>query len=281
MAAAVGLGDDSVWLVTGASTGLGAALAHELVTRGHRVVVTARDVGRLNGFPRSERILPAALDLTKPQTFQELLTTVETEFGPVDVLVNNAGFGLLGAVEETSEDERRLVMETNFFGPTELTRQLVAGLRARRRGAVVNLSSVSGVKGPPGSAYYAASKHALEGWSDSLRHELAPFGVHVMVVEPGAFRTDFFGRSRVQTEARFGIYGPVERRRDSPAEAYGAQPGVPELGARAILTALLSKAPPDRLVIGRTAVDTVRDTYLARAEEITRWEAVSRATDSR
>ncbi|MFJ3212652.1 SDR family NAD(P)-dependent oxidoreductase [Streptomyces flaveolus] len=281
MAALTELDGDSVWLVTGASTGLGAALGHELVSRGHKVAVTARDVARLDGFPRSERVLPAALDLTEPHTFPELLTQVETELGSVDVLVNNAGFGLLGAVEETSEDERRLVMETNFFGPAELSRQVITGLRNRRRGALVNISSVSGVQGPPGSAYYAASKHALEGWSDSLRHELAPFGVHVMVVEPGAFRTDFFGRSRVRTQARLGIYETVERRRNSSAEAYGAQPGEPERGARAILTALLSDSPPDRLVIGRTAVDTVRDTHLARAEEITRWEKVSRAVDDR
>lgn len=278
MAVPVMLADDSAWLVTGASTGLGAALARELIARGHRVAVTARDLTRLADFGHSDRVLPVALDLARPETFSTVLDEAESALGPIDALVNNAGYGLLGAIEETSDAELRAVMEANFFGPARLTTLLLPRLRARRKGAVVNLSSVSGVKGPVGSAYYAASKHALEGWSDSLRLEMAPFGVHVMVVEPGAFRTDFFGRSRVHARTRLGVYEGVETRRRSPAEQHGAQPGLPELGAKAILAALLSESPPSRIVIGVTAVDTIRDEYQARIDEIATWEQVSRDT---
>ena len=267
------------WLVTGGSTGLGRAMADEIVARGGRVAVTARETSRLADSCAGPDMLGLAMDLTDSATFAPALHRFNEAFGPVDVLVNNAGYGLLGAVEETSEAELRDQLETNFFGPVALTSMLLPQMRARRSGAIVNFSSVSGVRGAPGSGYYAASKFALEGWSDSLRQELSPFGVRVMVVEPGAFRTDFFGRSRHHTRCSLGLYESVDRRRSSAAEAIGQQPGDPVRGARAVLDALAAETSPHRLVIGAAAVDMVSSTLRGRLEEVERWRAVSSSAD--
>ncbi|MET0952831.1 MAG: oxidoreductase [Aeromicrobium sp.] len=267
------------WLVTGGSSGFGRALADEIVRRGDRVAVTARDASRLADVPDGASSLGLVLDLTDESTFDPALDRLDRAFGPVDVLINNAGYGLLGAIEETSQAELRDQLETNFFGPATLTSRLLPGLRERGSGAVVNVSSVSGVRGAPGSGYYAASKFALEGWSDSLRFELAPFGVHVMVVEPGSFRTDFFGRSRRHTASELGLYDAVDARRRSVAESPGHQPGDPQKGARAVLAALAAPEPPARLVLGAAAVDMVAMTLAARADEVERWRDLSASVD--
>ncbi|ALJ18901.1 SDR family NAD(P)-dependent oxidoreductase [Microbacterium sp. No. 7] len=271
---------DRTWLVTGASSGLGEAIARAAHAAGARVAGTARELGRLDGLPRDERMLRVALDLADPASVDAAVARVEAELGPVDVVVNNAGYGLLGAVEETSEAEARAQFDANFFGPALLTSRLLAGLRARRRGAIVNVSSVSGVRGAVGSAYYAASKHALEGWSNVLRVELADHGIPVLVVEPGAFRTQFFGRSRVLTADRLpGVYPGVDARRAAEVDATDAQPGDPERGAAAILRALASDPPPRRLVLGTGAVRLVRETFEERLAEVGEWRAVSESAD--
>jgi NAD(P)-dependent dehydrogenase (short-subunit alcohol dehydrogenase family) len=268
-----------VWFITGGSSGLGRALADEIVSRNGRVTVTSRGAKVEGELSHGGRLLTVRLDLTAPSSFEPALQRAELAFGSIDVLVNNAGYGLLGAIEETSESELRDQLEANFFGPAALTTRLIPGFRERGRGAVVNVSSVSGVTGAPGSAYYAASKHALEGWSDALRLELAPFGVRVMVVEPGSFRTDFFGRSRHHTRTRLGVYDAVEARRASVGESFGRQPGDPARGACAVLAALLADAAPERLVIGAAAVDLVAGTLSRRVAEVEAWRVVSSATD--
>ncbi|MET0578094.1 MAG: oxidoreductase [Ilumatobacteraceae bacterium] len=270
---------DGAWLVTGGSSGLGSALADQVLRRGGRVAVTSRNAAAEGELTHDGRLLSLRLDLTDPCTIEPALRRVQEVFGPVDVLVNNAGYGLLGAVEETSDVEMRQQIEANFFGPAALTSLLLPGIRSRGRGAIVNVSSVSGVKGAPGSGYYAASKFALEGWSDSLRQELAPFGVHVMVVEPGSFRTDFFGRSRQHTVARLGVYEAVEARRSSVGESPGRQPGDPVRGARTILEVMLSSSPPARLVIGADAVDRVAAALTDRLREVEQWREESSSTD--
>ncbi|MET0143772.1 MAG: oxidoreductase [Ilumatobacteraceae bacterium] len=270
---------DGVWLVTGGSSGLGRALADEVLRRGGRVAVTSRDVAAEGELTHDGRLLSLRLDLTDPSTIEPAFRRAEEVFGQVDVLVNNAGYGLLGAVEETSDVEMREQIEANFLGPAALTSLLLPGIRARGRGAIVNVSSVSGVTGAPGSGYYAASKFALEGWSDSLRRELTSFGVHVLVIEPGSFRTNFFGGSRRHSAKRLGVYPVVEQRRSSVGESPGRQPGDPERGARAILEALLSPSPPARLVLGADAVDMVAAALTDRLHEVEQWREVSSSTD--
>lgn len=268
---------ERTWLVTGGSSGIGRAVAARVLAVGGRVAVTARDPARVDLDLRG-RGIAVGLDLTVPETIPQALEAVTAALGPVDVLVNNAGYGLLGAVEETTDQERRAQMEANFFGPTWLNLMLPQ-FRERGSGAIVNISSVSGVIGPPGSAYYAASKHAIEGWSDSLRAEVGPFGVHVLVVEPGGFRTDFFGRTRHHTGVRSGIYDAVERRR-ATEEQHGAQaPGDPERGAAAILAALESERPPARLVLGAHAADLVHADLQRRLAELDAWRATSASAD--
>ncbi|MET0197394.1 MAG: SDR family NAD(P)-dependent oxidoreductase [Rhodococcus fascians] len=265
--------------MTGGTSGLGRAVAEHVIERGGRVAVSARDESALESMVSGHRMLGVVMDLTDPRTFMPAIDRIDSAFGGIDVLVNNAGYGLLGAVEETSDQERREQLETNFFGPVTLTSLLLPRMRQSRSAAIVNVSSVSGVRGAPGSPYYSASKHAVEGWSDSLRQELAPFGVHVMVVEPGAFRTDFFGRSRRHTQARLSVYESVELRRRSERETVGTQPGDPRRGARVIVDAIDGPEPPNRLVLGRSAVASVRQSLVGRVEELDRWTRESESAD--
>lgn len=268
------------WFITGASTGIGREIANEVLARGGKVTVTARDLSRLEGFPKGAQVLPLALDLTQPDTFPAALKAAEKAFGPVDVLANNAGYGLLGAVEESSDAERRHQMEANFFGPVALTTLFLAGFRERRRGAIITLSSTSGVRGIAGSSYYSASKHALEGWSSTLRIEMAPFGVPVMIVEPSGFRTDFSGRSRVFAGAQLGVYANVDKRRDEAKVLHGNQNGDPVLGAKAIITAIEDDKPPRWLAIGKDAVKVVRTTANERLADVDRFLDLAESADS-
>lgn len=273
---------DRTWLVTGASSGLGRAIAEAAHDAGARVVATARALDRLKGLPTGDRMLPLELDLSDTGSIDAAVDGAEAAFGPIDVLVNNAGYGLLGAVEETTEAEARAQLNANFFGPAYLTTKLLPGLRERKSGAIINVSSVSGVLGAVGSAYYAASKHALEGWSDALRAELKQYGIAVLVVEPGAFRTQFFGRSRVLTECQLpGAYPAVDARRNAEVDSTGAQPGDPARGAAAIIQALAADPPPKRLIIGAGAVRSIRKTLQKRLEELEDWRELSESADSR
>lgn len=266
------------WFITGGSSGIGRALAAQVVRGGGRVAVTARDASRID-LELGNQGLALDLDLTTAEGFAPALAAAEKALGPIHVLVNNAGYGLVGAVEETDDEELRAQMETNFFGPAALTSLALPGLRARGTGAIVNVSSISGVEGAPGSGYYAASKHALEGWSDALRGELRPHGVHVLVVEPGAFRTDFFARSRHYAHKQLGVYPAVDRRREAEQQGSARQPGDPERGARAIVEALESDEPPQRLVLGAFAASRIAATLERRAAEVAMWREVSERAD--
>lgn len=271
---------DRTWFVTGASGGLGRALALVAHQSGARVVGTAREMSRLESLPADDHMLTLEMDLVDPSSIADAVGHAEKRFGPIDVLVNNAGYGLLGAVEETSAEEARAQFEANFFGPALLTSLVLPGLRERRTGAVVNVSSVSGVRGAVGSAYYAASKHAIEGWSNVLRIELASYGVPVLVVEPGAFRTEFFGRSRVLTKRQVtGVYPGVDARRSAEVGSTGVQAGDPGLGASAILTALAADPPPKRIVLGAGAVVAVSEVFEERLREVDEWRDVSVSAD--
>ena len=202
----------STWLITGCSTGLGRSLAAAVLARGDNAIVTARDAAKVEDLAKAypDTALALALDVTDPAQVGESARQAEARFGGVDVLVNNAGYGYRAAVEEGDDTDVQLLFATNFFGAVAMIKAVLPGMRAARRGAIVNISSIGARICPAGSGYYSASKAALEGMSGSLRKELQPLGITVMAVEPGAFRTDFAGRSLSQSAeaiASTGIEG--------------------------------------------------------------------------
>ncbi|WP_432524484.1 oxidoreductase [Kineococcus sp. SYSU DK006] len=272
----------STWLITGCSTGLGRALAQAVLDRGENAVVTARDVASVEDLAREHpgTALPLALDVTDPARVAEVVRLAEERFGAVDVLVNNAGYGYRAAVEEGDDADVQRLFATNFFGAVALVKAVLPGMRARRSGAVVNVSSIGARICPPGSGYYAASKAALEGLSGSLRTELAPLGISVVVVEPGGFRTDFAGRSLTQSAQPIADYADTAgKRRKEHDTAHGNQPGDPVKAAQAIVTAVTSPAPPALLLLGRDAVEAFEGVLEGHRAEIDTWRELSTSTD--
>jgi NAD(P)-dependent dehydrogenase (short-subunit alcohol dehydrogenase family) len=220
------------------------------------------------------------LDVTKPAQIAAAVRETMSRFGAIDVLVNNAGYGYRGAVEEASEADIRGLFETNVFGLVAMTRAVLPGMRARGSGAIVNISSVGGRMAQPGSGYYSATKFAVEGMSDALRKEVRPLGLHVMVVEPGGFRTDFAGRSLHQSAETIDAYAATAGlRRKENITTDGRQPGDPVRAARAIITALEADTPPFRLVLGRSAVQRIRAEMEAQRREIDTWEDLANGAD--
>jgi NADP-dependent 3-hydroxy acid dehydrogenase YdfG len=271
------------WLITGGTSGFGQAYAEAAFEQGDRVVLTARRPERLTGWAHryGDRMLVLALDVTKTDQAAAVVGTVEAHFGAVDVLVNNAGGGSHGSVEDADEGELRETFEVNFFGTTGLIRAVLPGMRRRRSGCIVNMSSVGGVRGFPGVGYYNAAKFAVEGISESLRQEVEPLGIKVMVVEPGAFRTkaDSAGYSEGAAQVRKDYEGTVGVLRDALVGMNGTQPGDPARGARAVVKAVLSGAPPHRLVLGNLGFDQVTAKLEGMLTEIRAWEGVSRDVD--
>jgi NAD(P)-dependent dehydrogenase (short-subunit alcohol dehydrogenase family) len=272
----------STWFITGCSTGLGRALAEAGVAAGHNVVATARDTGKIADLVEStpDRVLAATLDVTRPDQVQTAVRQAQDRFGGVDVLVNNAGYGYRAAVEEGEDADVRTLFETHFFGPVTLIKAVLPGMRARRSGAIVNISSIGAQVTPVGSGYYAAAKAAIEGLSGSLRGELAPLGISVTVVEPGFFRTDFAGRSLTQTATRIDDYAETAgKRRAGGKTSFGITSGDAAKGAAAILTAVDSPEPPAFLLLGTDALGYYRGAAEARAAEVDKWETISASTD--
>jgi NAD(P)-dependent dehydrogenase (short-subunit alcohol dehydrogenase family) len=270
-----------VWFITGSSSGFGRAVAEEALRRGDRVVATARNPEALAELAATapDRVLLASLDVTQPAQVRAAVATALARFGAIDVLVNNAGFSILGAVEETSDDELRATMELMFFGAVATTRAVLPHMRARRSGTIVQITSVGGVTTSPGFGAYCAAKHALEGLSECLALESAPFGLRVLIVEPGAFRTALFGgafRRMPIIDAYATTVGPV---RDWVTATDGKQAGDPAKAAAAIADAVAAPAGgPLRLPLGADAVDLMRAKLAVIAGDIDRTEAVARAT---
>ena len=271
----------ATWLITGCSTGLGRDLARAVLEHGDQVVVTARDASRVgdlaDGFPGTA--LALALDVTDAGQVTAAVQAAEDRFGGVDVLVNNAGYGYRAAVEEGEEDAVAQLFATNVFGAVAVTKAVLPGMRARRSGAVVNISSIGAQIAPAGSGYYAASKAALEALSASLVKEVQPLGIAVVVVEPGGFRTDFAGRSLTQAARPIADYAETAgRRRKEHDTAHGTQPGDPAKAAAAIIAAVEAPEPPTLLVLGQDALDGYRATLDARRAQLDAWEETSRST---
>lgn len=271
-----------VWFITGCSTGFGRQIATEVLGRGGRAVVTARDPRKLDDIVEGhgERALSLALDVTNPEQVREAVGKAEERFGRIDVLVNNAGYGYYAAIEEGEEEEARAMFDANLFGLLDIMKAVLPGMRERRGGHIVNISSVGGLIGFPGSGYYAASKFAVEGASEALSKEVEPLGIKVTIVEPGPFRTDFAGRSIRRSQYQIKDYGDTAGTRiQSNIARSGKQPGDPERAARAIVEAVESDKPPLRLLLGGGAPDAVREKLAGTLKEVEEWEGVTTGAD--
>jgi NAD(P)-dependent dehydrogenase (short-subunit alcohol dehydrogenase family) len=272
----------STWLITGCSTGLGRALAEAVIAGDHNAVVTARDVGKVADLAlgNADRVLALPLDVTDTVQVTNTVSQAEERFGGIDVLVNNAGYGYRAAVEEGDESDIRALFETQFFGAVAMIKAVLPGMRNRRSGAIVNISTIGVQLMPAGSGYYAASKAALEGMSGALHGELKPLGISVTVVEPGAFRTDFAGRSLTQSRTVIDDYAETAgKRRKEHDTVHGTQPGDPAKAAKAIIAAVESDEPPTFLLLGNDALSTYRRLVAARLDTIQTWEHLTTSTD--
>ena len=270
----------TIWLITGCSTGFGRELARVLLRRGNSVVVTARNPASLDEFAASENALVAALDVTLPSQIAEVIEQAERRFGQVDVLVNNAGYGYLSAVEEGEDDEVRAMFETNVFGLANMTKAVLPGMRKRGRGHIVNISSMGGLVGFPGVGYYNATKFAVEGLSEALAKETASLGIKVTIVEPGPFRTDWAGRSLITPKRAIADYAQsAGARRAAAQNNSGKQPGDPVRAAAAIIQAVESPEPPLHLLLGRPAYETTTAKFKEFSSEMEKWRDVSLGAD--
>ena len=266
------------WFITGASSGFGAAFARHALELGDQVVATARNPDTLRELAARDprRVLALALDVTRPGQAGQAVEQALRHFGRIDVLVNNAGYGIVGAVEETPEDELRAQMETNFFGAVALIQAVVPHMREQRAGAIVNISSLGGQVSFAGFGAYSASKFALEGLSEALAQELAPFGIRVLIVEPGAFRTGFAGSGALKSMPELRAYQDVVGGTRRFAQGmHGTQAGDPMKAARAVSRALQAPDTPLRLQLGQDAVDSVREHAQRMLRELEAWESVA------
>ena len=263
------------WLVTGCSTGFGRALAELLLKRGERVVVTARNPATLQALvaPHAERALALKLDITKADDISSAFASARARFGPIEVLVNNAGYGVVGTVEETAIDVARDMMETNFFGTLAMIRAVLPEMRQRRSGNIVNIGSVAGSVGFPVLGYYSASKFALAGLTESLANELRPLNVWVTLAQLGPFATEFATSMKVNLPATTD-YDLAALAQQAGNAGWGRGDN-PRTGAAALLSALDDPAPPVHLILGRRGLDVVALHDERRRQERERWRATS------
>jgi NAD(P)-dependent dehydrogenase (short-subunit alcohol dehydrogenase family) len=274
--------DTPVWLITGCSTGFGHDLAQAVLARGWRAVITARDTARLEDLAKThpETALAASLDVTNPEQIAATVAAAKSKFGTIDVLVNNAGYGYQAAIEDGEEPEIRAQFDANVFGLFALTRAVLPIMRAARRGYIMNITSVAGYVGFPGSGYYAATKHAVEGFSDSLAAEVKPLGIRVTCVAPGPFRTDWAGRSLKQTKGSIAAYNDTAyARMKATAEKSGTQAGDPKRAAELMIELTQSETPPRHIVLGAFGMDAVTKKLKQELEEIEAWRSRSLQTD--
>ncbi|MBR8222994.1 oxidoreductase [Burkholderia ambifaria] len=272
----------NLMLITGVSSGFGRALAQEALAAGHTVVGTVRSEAARQAF---EALSPQAaigrvLDVTDFERIDGGVADIEASVGPIDVLVNNAGYGHEGILEESPLSEMRRQFDVNVFGAVAMMKAVVPFMRERRRGRILNITSMGGHITMPGIAYYCGSKFALEGISETLGQELAPFGIAVTAVAPGSFRTDWAGRSMTRTPRSIAdydaIFDPIRQARE---EKSGRQLGDPAKAARAMLAVIAADRPPAHLLLGSDALRLVRAKWAAQEDEMRAWEAVTVSTD--
>ncbi|MGH8084564.1 MAG: oxidoreductase [Lysobacter sp.] len=269
-------------LITGVSSGFGRALAREALAAGHRVVGTLRNAEAAKAFQRlaPERAHARLFDVTDFEAIDAMVGEIEATLGSIDVLVNNAGYGHEGVMEESPLTEMQRQFDVNVFGAVAMMKAVIPGMRARRAGNILNITSMGGFITMPGIAYYCGSKFALEGISEAVGKEVRELGIHVTAVAPGSFRTDWAGRSMVRTPRSISdydtLFDPIRERRQ---EVSGKQLGDPGKAARAMLQIIESDAPPAHLLLGSDALTLVREKVSSLQEELAKWEQMTRSTD--
>jgi NAD(P)-dependent dehydrogenase (short-subunit alcohol dehydrogenase family) len=277
---------DRIWFITGASRGFGRSFARAALAAGDRVAATARDTSSLDDLvsEHGDAVLPIQLDVTDRDAAFAAVRQGHERFGRLDVVVNNAGYGVSGAIEELTEEQARRQIEVNLFGALWVTQAALPILRDQGSGWIVQVSSIGGLAAFPLTGIYHASKWALEGFSETLRQEVEPFGIKVLMVEPSGFRTDWAGSSMDRADpidAYEGIEAIAERRASQQQEHNGSQPGNPDLAAQALLDTLDRDDPPFRLLLGNIAYDVAVGRYESRLKEFRAGESVARGADDR
>ena len=254
-----------VWFITGCSTGFGRELATQALERGFRTVVTARKPDEVKALATKGEVLVLKLDVTDQAQINAAIKAAEKKFGRIDVLVNNAGIGYFAAIEEGEDKEVRRMFEINVFGLSRMIQAVLPGMRQRRKGCIVNLSSIGGLRGFPALGFYNATKFAVEGLSEALRREVEPLGIKVIIVEPSGFRTDWAGRSANESKKQIADYAKTagKLRREIRADS-GKQPGDPVRAVQALLKAVESAKPPRHLLLGNDAYEGA----MAKIEEL-------------
>ncbi len=271
-----------VWFITGCSTGFGRELAKLILAKGWKAVVTARKPEQLQDLVdgHEDNALALKLDVTDAEEVKRAVQQAEQKFGQIDVLVNNAGYGYLAAIEEGEDEEVRAMFETNFFGLVSVTNAVLPGMRKRKSGHIVNISSIGGLVSFGATGYYHATKYAVEGLSESLAIEVAPLGIKVLIVEPGPFRTDWSGRSLKESKTVIDDYDGTagERRRQSKKNS-GKQVGDPVRGAQAILDVVAAENPPLHLVLGKPALGLGLKKLEAVKKDLDEWKKTTLGAD--
>ena len=271
-----------VWFITGASTGFGRMLAEEVLRRGGKVIATARSLEKVADLEEKypEKAKAYALDVTDPAQVISIAAQATACFAPVDVLVNNAGYGVTGAIEEVTEDEYMPMFETNVFGMLRVTKAFLPKMRERGSGHIVNLSSIGGLIAMPGWGYYNATKFAVEGLTEALAGECEPLGIRVTAIEPGAFRTDFLGRSGKEAEEQIEAYRPTAgQAREYFQTQAGKQKGDPQRAVEAIIAAVEAPEPPKHLLLGKAALTRFRKRLTDWTSELDAWESTTLGAD--
>ncbi|HWZ48503.1 MAG TPA: oxidoreductase [Herbaspirillum sp.] len=271
-----------LFFITGVSSGFGRAITEAALAAGHRVVGTVRNEADLAAFNRLSpgRAIGKILDVTDTPAIAPTVAAIEREIGAIDVLINNAGYGHEGVLEESSLDDIRRQFEVNVFGAVAMMQAVLPAMRSRRSGHILNITSMGGITTFPGVGVYHGSKFALEGISETLGKEVKALGIHVTAVEPGAFRTDWAGRSLVRTERKISdydtVFDPLRKRRQ---EISGKQPGNPAKAANAILQLIAAPNPPAHLLLGLDSYTLVSEKLNALQAEIAAWKEVTLSTD--
>lgn len=274
--------ENKVWLITGSSRGIGRALSEAVLEKGDLVIATARKVSDLDSLKKmhADKVTIMQLDVTDENNATGVIESVIKNFGRIDVLVNNAGYGNLNSIEETAIDDFRAQIETNLFGTIILTKAVLPHMRQRRSGHIVQFSSVGGRIGPIGRGPYAAAKWGVEGFSETLSREAGPLGVKVTIIEPGGFRTDFAGSSSEITENGLSDYADtVGKIANFQQEYNGKQPGDPKKAAQAIIKVVYSPEPPLRLLLGSDAIKAVEVNDQEKLKQLDKWRELSISTD--